>query len=172
MPRRASRGIGNRTSFRSHRWVFVQYGYVHAGHVDVVWVQISRLQDVVLHLYYGGLGRHGHQGAKVACGQSELQVPQPVRRPSSDKSVIGLKGVFQHVGTAVNLPVLLALRQFGANAGRSVEGADARGCSTDAFSQGTLGEEIGFNLVVVILLDEGSYLRRMSGSSESPDELF
>ena len=98
---------------------------IDTGDVNVVRVQLARLQYVVFYLYDGGFGGHGHDGIEAAPRHPELKITQFVRFPGPHEGVVGVQRKFQNVVTAVDFPVLFALGQLGSHAGGSVEPTDA-----------------------------------------------
>ena len=67
-----------------------------------------------------------------------------VRGVSLDQCEVGGQAVLEEVLTAIEVPLLLAVRQFGGHGGRSVERRNARAPGTYALGKRALGNQFEF----------------------------
>src|SRR5689334_15009107 len=119
--------------------------HVNAGHMDAVWIELSRLYNL-LHLGNCDARRRGHYGIKVAGGLAENQVAPSVRLPGFDQGEIGFQSALHHIHAAIEFAHLLAFRNHGASASRREECWNTGASCPYALRQRALRIQLKLNL--------------------------
>ena len=127
----------------------------HPGEVNLIGGDLAHLDELV-DLGDGRGPRHGHGDLEVLSRPVELKVAVGVATARADKRIVGRERGLQDRPTAVELALLLALSDDGADPGRGEEGRDARATRADALGQGALRDQLHVDGTLgVLLLDVG-----------------
>src|SRR5262249_24313851 len=130
---------------------------VDAWRDDVVRIDIAGLHEV-LDFRHGDLAGGGHHWIEVARGLAVNEVALGIAHPSMDDREIGDKSALHDVELAVNLALLLALRNLSPGAGPGEERRDAGAAGADTFGQRALRIGLDLQFAREVLLRESLVL--------------
>ena len=149
-----------------------------AGGVDLVGVEFAGLDDD-LGFGDGDLAAGGGVGIEVAGGAAIDEIALRVALPGFDEGEVGDDAALEDVGVAVEVFVLFAFGDEGADAGAGVEAGDAGASCAHAFGERALRGELNFELALEILAFElgvfsyvaGDHFFDLAGLEEEADAL-
>ena len=121
--------------------------------VDLVGIEFAGLDDD-LGLSDGDFAAGGGVWVEVAGGAAVDEVAVGVGLPGFDESDVSLDAALEDVGVAVEVLVLFALSDKGANAGAGVEAGDACTAGSHALGESALGGELDFEFSGEVLAFE------------------
>ena len=146
-----------------------------ARRVDLVGIQLADL-DELLDFGHADLAASGDHRVEVPRGFSKNEVAGFVALPRLHERDLGRDARFEHVFLAVENFRLLALGQFGAEAGARVKPRDARAARAQPLGQRALRDEFEFEfarqhlaLELLVLADVGGHhLFHLPGGEQNP----
>ena len=143
--------------------------------MDLVGIELADL-DELLDLGHADLAAGGDHRVEVPGGFSKNEVAGFVALPRLHERDLGLDAGFEHVFLAVENFRLLALGQFGAEAGAGVKARDARAARAQPLGECALRDEFEFEfarqhlaLELFVLADVGGHhLLHLPGGEQNP----
>ena len=130
--------------------------------MDEVRVERSGRNDL-FDLHDADPAAHGRGRIEVPRGLAEDAVAGFIGFPGFHDGQVGEDALFHDVGLAVEVLVLLALGDHGADAGLGIESGDARAAGAHAFGQGALRVELDLEFSAQVLPHEFVVLAHVGG---------
>ncbi len=136
--------------------------HIDARQVDAVGVQRSGRHDL-LDFRYADLAAHRGGRVEVARGLAEHQIARRIRLPGLDNGQVGNDPALQNICLAVEILVILAVRDDRADAGLGIEAGYAAAARPHPFGQGALRVELQLQLARQVLAHELGVLSDIGG---------
>ena len=117
-----------------------------AGGVNLVGIEFTRF-DEVFHLGNRDLSTRGSVGIEVACGPTINEVALGIRFPGFYQCQIRMNAALENTGLPIEVLMLFAFSNDGADAGARIETGNARASGAKSLGECSLRAKLNFNFV-------------------------